>query len=280
MIALIDGDILCYRVGFAIEKSKYNIYIKGEEHFGPVAVYPYKKDIPEYYAKDEGCYIEKVKNVEPLENALHSMKESLQSIVESVGATSYKIYLTGEGNFRDKISVTRKYKGNRDPNHKPTHYKEIKEYLIKYWEAEIVDGMEADDKLGIEQYWDFVTFEVTPEEASTIICSIDKDLNQIPGWHYNIAKKEKYWVAEDKAIRNFYTQLLTGDTTDNIQGMEGIGPKKAKKILDGCKTEEEMYNACVKVYDNQVLLNEMAQLVYIRRIEGEGWSPPTYVSHI
>ena len=109
----------------------------------------------------------------------------------------------------------------------------------------------------------------------SIICSVDKDLNQIPGWHYNFVKKEKYFVDEEQAIRTFYTQLLVGDNTDNIQGVKGIGPAKAAKILSECKNEKEMYEACVKTYNNQELLNEMAQLIYIRRVEGEEWRPPS-----
>lgn len=282
MIALLDGDVLVYRVGFAVEKSKYNIYIKGEEHFGAVAVYPYKRDIPDYYTKDEGCFIEKTKEIEPLANALHGMREFLQSIIEAVGATSHKIYLTGEGNFREQISVTRKYKGNRDPDHKPIYYKELKEYLINHWGAEVVAGMEADDALGIMQYTDISKYEYekkcgdnyTECWASTIICSIDKDLEQIPGWHYNFVKKEKYFISEEQGIKNFYMQLLVGDVVDNIQGVKGVGKKTAEKILANCTTEKEMYAACVRAYNNETLLNEMAQLVYIRRIEGEEWQPP------
>lgn len=273
MIALLDLDIITYRCGFAVEKSKYNIYIKGEEHFGPVAVYRYKKEIPDYYSKDEGCFIEKAKDVEPLENALHGVKETLQSIIGAVGASSYKGYLTGEGNFREEISVTRKYKGNRDPEHKPVYYKEIRDYLIQYWGAEVVNGMEADDALGIEQHKSMCSSK-TDIWGDTIICSIDKDLLQCPGLHYNFVKKEKYWITEEQGIKNFYYQLLVGDNTDNIQGVVGIGPKKAQQILAGCKTEKEMYDACVKAYNNQELLNEMAQLVYIRRVEGQEWKPP------
>ena len=277
MIALLDLDIITYRCGFAVEKNKYLIYIKGDEHFGPVAVYKYKRDIPDYYSKDEGCFIVKEKTVEPVENALHGVKETLQSIIEAVGASSYKGYLSGEGNFRDTISVTKKYKGNRNPEHKPAHYNDIRDYLINYWKAEVVDGMEADDALGIKQdkYGGFGFNENAYEKTyNTIICSIDKDLDQIPGWHYNFVKKEKYFIEEEQAIRTFYTQLLVGDNTDNIQGVKGIGPAKAAKILSECKNEKEMYEACVKAYDNQELLNEMAQLVYIRRKEGVEWKPP------
>ena len=36
-----------------------------------------------------------------------------------------------------------------------------------------------------------------------------------------------------KLLGNLLIQCLTGDTTDNIPGLKGIGPKKAEKILAG-----------------------------------------------
>lgn len=41
----------------------------------------------------------------------------------------------------------------------------------------------------------------------------------------------------------FWTQMLTGDTTDNIPGCKGIGPKKAEKILAGL--DAKTYGAAV-----------------------------------
>lgn len=63
----------------------------------------------------------------------------------------------------------------------------------------------------------------------------------IPGDHYNFVKKEKYFVTDEEAIRFFYYQCLIGDTADGIKGVPGIGPKKAKNILDACNSEEEYY---------------------------------------
>ena len=130
-----------------------------------------------------------------------------------------------------------------------------------------LDGYEADDALGMNQTKD------------TIICSIDKDLDMIPGNHYNFVKDIHYEVNEDEAIRNFYKQMLTGDRVDNIIGIRGIGPVKASKLLDTCKTELEMYNVCVKAYndageDGVQRVTENGKLLWLLRTKDQVWSPP------
>ena len=281
MQALIDGDIIRYRCGFAVEHSRYNIYLKGEEMFGPIAVYPYKRDIPWYYKEDPECSIEKETDVEPLANCLQAVKTTIEAILRETNATSYRLFLSGDNNFREKVSVTRVYKGNRDALHKPKWYNEIKEYLIRQWKAEVINGMEADDAMGIEQIKNYEDDDTQLYQAcGSIICSLDKDMDMIMGWHYNFVKKLKYWIDEDTAIKNFYTQLLTGDVVDNIQGITGMGIKGAAKAFAGCVTEEEYYSKAIseykKVYGDrgEEMLNEMAQLLWIRREHDVGFVVP------
>jgi 5'-3' exonuclease len=98
----------------------------------------------------------------------------------------------------------------------------------------------------------------------------------IPGHHYNPVKKESYYIDDKEAIKNFYRQILTGDKVDNIEGLRGIGPKKADKILAEADTELKMYEAVLKAYDNnQERVIENGQLLWIRRQEDEIWQPPT-----
>ena len=217
-------------------------------------------------------------------------------------AEHYKVYLTGKGNFRDDVASILPYKGNRDDLHKPIHYDAIKQYLIDVWDAEVIEGMEADDAMAIAQsdalVWDFDerADRFLPEEGSTVICTIDKDLRMVPGYHYNWNKDEHpVWVSEVEGIKWFYTQLLTGDMTDNIQGIPGVGPKKAEKILEGCETEEEMYDNVWNAYRDYLypdgvkhpqllekvndMVLENAQLLFmVRELDDEGkpvmWSPP------
>jgi DNA polymerase-1 len=69
--------------------------------------------------------------------------------------------------------------------------------------------------------------------GKAIAVTIDKDLRSVPGWHWNPDKEEApVLVDEALADRNFYTQWLTGDSTDNVPGIWKLGPKKAAALLD------------------------------------------------
>jgi DNA polymerase-1 len=139
--------------------------------------------------------------------------------------------------------------------------------MIDAWAFSVQEYQEADDAIGIRAY--------SLGEEDYVICSIDKDLDNIRGKHYNFVKNEHYNITEEVAIKNFYRQVLTGDRVDNVPGLAGIGPKKADKILKDCSTEEDLYKAVLEAYDGNVeLMTEMAQLLWIRRKEGELWQPP------
>lgn len=203
---------------------------------------------------------------DPAEFALARLSEFLDNLQMMDGIDEVWGYLTGTNNFRYEIAKTAPYKGNRVLP-KPYHYQLLREYMERAWGFEVIDGMEADDAIGIEAY------RHEPEE--TIIVSIDKDLNMIRGHHYNFVKEEKYFVTEEEAIRNFYLQILTGDKIDNIVGLQGIGPVKSKKLLKDCNTEQEMYEAVLKAYDgDEARVLENARLLWILREEKQVWQPP------
>lgn len=228
MIALIDGDILVYRIGFAADDVSWPICRSRVDEF--------------------------------LEDLL----------VLSLEAKEYEGFLTdGTNNFRNKIAVTAPYKGQR-PGTKPVHYTEIRNYLVSEWGFKIETEQEADDAIGIR---------ATALGESSIIVTIDKDLDNIPGWHYNFVKRVKYYVTDEEATKNFYRQILTGDRIDNVQGLRGIGPVKADRILDGNggqRSAREYYQRCVDAYDgDSKRVIENGQLLWIRRYENEQWSPPT-----
>lgn len=196
--------------------------------------------------------------------ALWRLDEMVRNTLEEVQADDFKIYLSdSEGNFRLKLYPA--YKANR-VQPKPKWLEELKEHLIVRWGASISLGQEADDDLGIHQ------------DIDTIICSIDKDLLQIPGNHYNFVKKEYTFIAD--GTKWFYTQLLTGDVVDNIKGVVGIGVKKAEKILAGCTEEDSLFEATREAYQTGYgesgihLLSLYGKLLKIRTEKEELWSFP------
>lgn len=213
--------------------------------------------------------------------AVHRLESTMIELCMEIECDDYKGFLTGKGNFRNDIAVTIPYKGTR-PSEKPVHLQALRDHLVTSWGFVVVDGIEADDAVGIAAY------ALTEDES--IMVHIDKDLNQFRGHHYNYRKKEKYYVSEFKGWYSFYLQILTGDRVDNIEGLNGIGPAKGSKILKDCTTVEELYDAVLKAYQkyyheeglslkdsvskacDRVLEN--GRLLYLQRKEGDVWQPP------
>lgn len=189
---------------------------------------------------DSDIFIYRVGSVKTIESAAHARRKMDTFMCNMLSIDlpdifQWEVYLTGKGNFRYNKAVTVPYKGNRVGTEKPEYYHELRQHLVDKWEAKVIDGMEADDMLAIRQ-------EALEE---SMIVTLDKDLDQITGWHYNFVKKERYFIDEKTALLNFYMQFLTGDTVDNIVGVKGIGKVKARKLLEG-KSESEMWSIVIE----------------------------------
>ena len=262
--ALVDGDIIVYSCGFASDIREW--------HCPDGKVFSYSKEA-KAHCEDNGLDKKDLNlkySSSPLSHTFHNVKLVLQKIKKETKSDSLVIYLTGKDNFRFAVPSPLEYKGNRDPSHKPTQYKEIIGFLLENYNTIITNGEEADDALGIEQS--------SAKHGETVICTKDKDLNMISGLHYNWTKdKEPYDISEEQAIKSFYIQLLTGDRVDNIQGIRGIGDKKAAKILDGLEKEEDLHNAVLEEYEKadmtQDNLINNGRLLWIRRKDKEMWTP-------
>ena len=63
---------------------------------------------------------------------------------------------------------------------------------------------------------------------------------------------DKVWtISKNEADRNWMTQVLTGDRADNVDGLPGVGPKTADKILGTTMTLREMWPVVVKAYQKK-----------------------------
>jgi hypothetical protein len=204
-------------------------------------------------------------------------------------------YLTGKGNFREELATIAKYKGNRDKMEKPVHYQAVRDYLVDHWGAYVVDGIEADDEVSI------LAWDSYRSGGDHVLCTIDKDLDQVPGWHYDYKKKVFYETDPLDGELFFYAQILAGDSTDNIKGCYRIGIEKAKTLVN------DWFDTCAEsghhewrryIWDHiveQYALNkqkfpgkaypedmpapkaalENARLVYMQQNRDELWIPPT-----
>lgn len=197
--------------------------------------------------------------------AIYRSNELLDSILKKVDATEYRAFLSGEASFRKELLPT--YKANRTAP-RPRHLKALREYAIKEMAAELApEGLEADDSLAIHQTND------------TIICTLDKDLLQVPGRHFSWAIQGKNWKRPDTFLqqdelggaRLFFEQCLKGDVSDNVKGIKGIGEKKSKQLLSNQETEQDMFELVQDMYSDDNRLIRNGSCLWIRRTEDDVW---------
>ena len=191
-----------------------------------------------------------------------ALDDSLKEIMAATEADNGLVFIKGIDNFRYAVSAD--YKGNRKNNIEP-EVKDRIDMLYEYSKDFCVesDQAEADDYCGVA-----AQLAIDANETY-VVCHIDKDLDMIPGWHYNFRKKEFYNVTPEEGYYHLMKQVLTGDATDNIQGIKGLGPKTAEKILSNV-AYEYMFDKVIDTYklkignDWEDVLCKTANLIYIR----------------
>lgn len=263
MLTLIDADSLAYANAFAVEKK---------DDDGKVRV-----------SENGQIFLRK------------KLRDSIKTILDETGASDYKLFLTGKGNFRETDDNL--YKANREGMRRPILLQYARQYLVDQYDAIVVEDMEADDRVCMEQtscLWYGV---------DSVIAHIDKDIDQQEGLHYRWSLRGKpsvsYTVTEEEGLRNLYVQALVGDKVDNIMyyfGSDsntwkkdyGLGQKTAEKYLAVHHTAAEMYTAVRSQYlhspkfikkstegqcTEEDLLDNMF-LLYMIRHEEDFYQPP------
>lgn len=201
--------------------------------------------------------------------AIRSVNDGLAAIMAMTGAADYKLCLTGKNNFRYRVSDT--YKSNRSGKRKPMILGYLRDYMLDKLDAVQFDTLEGDDVIGI-----LATGEYKDDH---IIYSADKDLKTITGLHYDDGLYT--FIEPWEATRYFYSQVLTGDTTDGYKGCPSVGPVKADRILEAdCSWE-----AVVNTYEKAGLTEQdaiiQARQAYILQSKDWVnnkvvlWNPPT-----
>ena len=252
VIPILDGDILAYELSFAADAFwKYSHAEKGEVPTDPP----------------------------PFDVVQEMIERRIPEIIQESGATGVpEMCFTGSGNFRNFIAFTKPYKANR--NEKPFHYKNTLFVLKLMYKHHVVNGLEADDLMGIL---------MTANPGRYICISRDKDLRQIAGHHYGwevhnqpafgpyeydyfgeIALTPKKKIVGG-GMKFFYCQLLMGDSVDTVPGIAGTGPVTAYAIINPCNTVEECEAAVAVAYQKAYgldwlsVMREQGRLLHMTR---------------
>jgi hypothetical protein len=276
---LIDGDILAYRAAFATQDRLIYKPVKfwedplKEPTLGLLGLNSGKVSFVGYEEKD-GLQMAVFKQQFLPEDATAKVDGRLDFIIgETVdfpfpSESDYQTYITGSTNFRFDIAKSAPYKGNRAATEKPKHLGLTRSHLLDKYSAIISVDEEADD---------LISKAAAALDYKCVVTSIDKDMLQLPCWHFNFVKGKWTKVDEWSGTKFFYTQILTGDDTDNIKGLHRVGPKTSEKMLAHCETEDDLWQTCVKAYDGDVeRVLENARLLWLRRYDNELWEPPQW----
>jgi hypothetical protein len=235
----------------------------------------------------------------------------IETILEGSGSDRARLFLTGdsrtfslysrqcrnsgtpcgsfEGNFREDLAEGKVYKGTRKQD-KPFHWINLTAYILAQPDVEVSIGSEADDLISIEH---------VRNPTETIICTRDKDLRMVPGWHYGwecgkqpefgpveydsvgeiqLVRRKSGNVIKGGGFKFFGAQLLTGDVVDNIGGLKGTGPVGAYELLKDCTTERDIFDTVRGHYEKVVgdgwkkSLTEQCHLLWIIRERNEDGS--------
>lgn len=252
------------------------------------------------------------------EVATFAARRRINETLQNAQASGHTLFLSGTTNFRQELATSFVYKGNRASRERPDWYEDLRQFLLDEMGAVECDGIEADDALATRQHSSNMRHIMAELHADpggkdhTIICTGDKDLNAVAGWHYDTLKGV-LWFADkygrvtlsegtNKKLRGegmmyFLAQMLTGDATDNIPGApapsaelakkygfrrgKGIGPVAAYTMLSKCgegslDAARDAYRIVREAYCNDdERLIEMGRMLWMRHHFNEMWEPAT-----
>jgi len=282
--ALVDADMFVYSAGFSVEHSEPIAYDedgrilwrgRGKQQYNDWC----KKNPAKAAMVADLDFEEWVEDFKQCEFILRRKKKQ---ILEATRRAKQSWFLTkGSTLWRNEDAAIQPYKGNREDMRKPVYYDECREFMVNKFRAKVCIGLEADDS---------VAQTGRDNEGDVIICSGDKDLRTVPGYHLNIGKIKEgiVYITPLQACRNLYIQMLMGDRIDHIKGLSGTrecpgwGPKKATAAIGEFITEYDMARFVAKQYELkypngmmgadgvthltwQEILCETANLLFLRR---------------
>lgn len=183
-VAIIDGDSIAYAIGWIKKKLGPDNYIE----------------------------------------IILAVDKSIEKVINKTGATHLMGFLGGvQPTFRSLSANVgevfgtnmKRYKESRGVGGEDWYLRNF--YLITHrlrtkYGFKNVEFIEADDAVII------MANDLRSQKIDHVICSPDKDLKQFSGVHYDYAKDELYTVSKQEAEKNFWKQMIMGDSVDDIEG--------------------------------------------------------------
>ena len=254
---LVDAGVFKFKWPAALEYKLFTIL-----HDGDVTEVRGVRARDKFLKEEEGAEVVDEEDVlEPVDILYRNLGVVFRRIESVCNHNDPMVFLGSKNNFR--LDLFPDYKKSRLNKPKPYYQPHTIEWLRSNYECIEVDGYEEDDAVCIYQ------------GTNTCIVGEDKDLNQMPGYHYNPVTDKKFKVGQKDGDFFLYTQILAGDGGDDIPGIKGIGMAKAAKHLEGSQNVEELYTRSLAMYVDkgytQADMHLTGQLVYMLRSEDDSY---------
>lgn len=153
-----------------------------------------------------------------------------------------------------RMELLDSYKGNRTKPQEEEEQKHYEEFFaclndipnILPYQTLKFRGLEADDIIT------FLTQNISPNFEHTWIVTSDRDMFQLLSDKvsiFNIFSKKEIDIAYFLETYNLkpeeylFSRILEGDKSDNILGVEGIGPKRAQQLAKEYKTLDNLISS-------------------------------------
>ncbi|MCP3921241.1 MAG: hypothetical protein GY714_01520 [Desulfobacterales bacterium] len=262
----IDADTIIVSACMAAQYN-YMVYKNGKRIEPTKSKRQWVKDNPK---KDANKYeFVKEATLKPDEDGqpiINLCKNSIVAAIRKIESKypDYKAWvcIEGTGNFREDLYPD--YKGNRVGS--ILLRKELSRWVIDYFpRVKVSFGCETDDTVAKwmwKGYQDFLKTGIYTHMAT----SCDKDARTVAGKLYNSCKDIEHLITELEADRWFCTQLLMGDSVDNIKGIngalskdltdkfdvrsnsKGVGEATAKGIMKSANSSRECFETVLYCY--------------------------------
>ena len=173
--------------------------------------------------------------------------ERLETFKKRLKADDFILAISDKNNFRRKLFPD--YKANRRSKFAPIGLDPIRDWMDEEYGTVIYPNLEADDVLAI------LATERPNRLDKRVIVSIDKDFKGVPCTFYDFNRGEMHDITEEEADAYHLMQTIAGDTVDGFKGVTGIGPVKAKRLLD---TNGANWDTVLKAYSDAGMTEEEA----------------------
>ncbi|VHO04755.1 DNA polymerase I [Candidatus Rhabdochlamydia sp. T3358] len=187
-------------------------------------------------------------------HALYGFIRSVYKLIKDFSPDYLICVFDGPDNKKSRTKIYSEYKSHRTSM--PLDLVEQLQRSLYFCEIAgipflSIEGIEADDTMGSIAKW------AEKEGSEVFLCSSDKDLCQLISEKIQIIHlhKDNLLIDEQKVKDQYGVEpskivdflAITGDTSDNIPGLEGFGPKTASLLLNQYGSLEELLANASKI---------------------------------